>query len=434
MGDGIIQILIIGIIFIIIILLAVLFFMYMKNKMQNKEEEETETTSDKTKDERFDKKSVFKFMEFDTVEDNMICQDNGTKYLMVVECKGINYDLLSALEKTSVEQGFLQFLNTLKNEIQIYIQTRKVNLTQSVSNYQLKVDQIKESLRYEENKLEDMQRLGGYDRSEVLKQIKEVTKKRNLLEYGEDLINNTQQMAEDKDITTKQYYIIIPYYTEEITSVGDYDKREICSMAFSELYTRAQSIVSALSECEVRGRILNSQELVELLYVAYNREQYDIYDFETYMTQMGVQSLYSTSEDVLDKRAKALDEEIVEKGRNKAIQAYEMVSSEIRKKRQELEEREQSMEKYIDEYANKIVDNEESIIGRPMAERTRAKISEMTEKREREKSKNLSTDENAEKPKVKRQLTDEERRRRLAIRRKKLLEMKAREKNGSKQE
>lgn len=207
---------------------------------------------------------------------------------MVIECKGINYDLLSGVEKTSVEQGFLQFLNTLKYEIQIYIQTRKVNLNQSIIKYKEKVDKIKENLRYEEAKLEDMQRLGSYTREEVLKQIKEVTKKRNLYEYAQDLIQNTQQMSEDRDITTKQYYIIIPYYTEEITSVGDYDKREISSMAFSELYTRAQSLANGLSECDVRGRILNSQELIELLYVAYNREQYDIYDFETYINSLDI--------------------------------------------------------------------------------------------------------------------------------------------------
>lgn len=418
-GDGIVEILIIGIVIIIFVLLCVLAYVYIKEKNNQKKEEIIDNPE--KKEDKSDKKSVFRFMEFDNVEDNMIIQDNGTRYLMVIECKGINYDLLSSIEKTSVEQGFLQFLNTLKYEIQIYIQTRKVNLNQSIISYKEKVDKIKQGLRYEEARLEDMQRLGGYSKDEVLKQIKEVTKRRNLYEYAQDLIQNTEQMSEDKDITTKQYYIIIPYYTEEITSSGDYDKREISSMAFSELYTRAQSLANGLSECDIRGRILNSQELIELLYVAYNREQHDIYDFETYLSGSGYQSLYSVSEDVLDKRMRAIDEEIAKKAKEKAIYAFEMASDEVRNRKARIDERERRMQEYIDNLANQIVENEKEAIGEEMAKRTKENIKKMTQNKQKE-------DEivNEEKKKVKK-LTEEERRRRLAIRKRKL--MKERERN-----
>lgn len=423
-GDGIVQILIIGIVIIICILLAVLAYIYFRDKSQNKEGEKA--SAHNNTEEKIDQKSVFRFMEFDSIEDNMIVQDGGTRYLMVIECKGINYDLLSGVEKTSVEQGFLQFLNTLKYEIQIYIQTRKVNLNQSIISYQEKLEKIKEDLRYEEMKLEDMQRDGSYTREEMLKEIKEVTKKRNLYDYGKDLIENTQQMAEDRDITTKQYYIIIPYYTEEITSSGDFDKREISSMAFSELYTRAQSLANGLSECEVRGRILNSQELVELLYVAYNREQYDIYDFETYMSSAGYQTLYSTSEDVLDKRMRAIDEEIANKAKLKAVTAFEMASNEVIRRKKALEEKEQKMQEYIDNLANKIVDNEERAIGPELTKLTKENIKKMskTNKKVQEKP-------STENKKVKK-MTEEERKRRLAIIRRKKL-MKEREENGIRQ-
>ena len=413
-GDGIVEIIVVGIIIIILILLSVLAIIYFKDKNKQKEDK---IDSPKEKEEKVDKKSVFRFMEFDSIEDNMIVQDGGTRYLMVIECKGINYDLLSSIEKTSVEQGFLQFLNTLKYEIQIYIQTRKVNLNRSIIKYKESVDKIKESLRYEEAKLEDMQRLGTYTRNDVLKQIKEVTRKRNLYEYAQDLIENTEQMSEDRDITTKQYYIIIPYYTEEITSVGDYDKREISSMAFSELYTRAQSLANGLSECDVNARILNSQELIELLFVAYNREQHDIYDFDTYINQSEYQSLYSVSEDVLDKKMRAIDEEIVKKAKEKAVYAYEMASDEVRKKMQLIDEKERKMQEYIDKLASELVDREKESIGEEVANETQKKIKKLTEK-----------DKIVQGKKKVKKLTEEERKRRLEIRRRKL--MKEREKNG----
>ena len=44
----------------------------------------------------------------------MICTKNGGKYVMVVECQGVNYDLMSEVEKNAVEEGFIQFLIALK--------------------------------------------------------------------------------------------------------------------------------------------------------------------------------------------------------------------------------------------------------------------------------------------------------------------------------
>lgn len=90
----------------------------------------------------YTKESIFKFMDFDKIEDNMIVQKNGNRYLMVVECQGINYDLMSEAEKVSVEEGFLQFLNTLRHPIQIYVQTRTVNLNNSLEGYNKRLQEI----------------------------------------------------------------------------------------------------------------------------------------------------------------------------------------------------------------------------------------------------------------------------------------------------
>ena len=94
----------------------------------------------------YNKQSIFKFMEFDKIEDNMIIQKDGKRFLMVIECQGINYDLMSGLEKNSVEQGFLQFLNTLRYPIQIYVQTRTVNLSSSIDKYKERVDAASKEL------------------------------------------------------------------------------------------------------------------------------------------------------------------------------------------------------------------------------------------------------------------------------------------------
>jgi len=74
----------------------------------------------------YNKQSIFSFMNFDKIEDDMIIRKNGTRFVMIVECQGINYDLMSDVEKTSTEQGFATFLNTLKEPIQIFKDNQEV--------------------------------------------------------------------------------------------------------------------------------------------------------------------------------------------------------------------------------------------------------------------------------------------------------------------
>ena len=105
----------IGILVILCIVFLVLKVKSNKPKPKQKQEKKKEISKkeDRIAIQTYNKESIFKFMEFDEIKDNMIVQKDGKRYLMVIECQGINYDLMSGLEKNSVEQGFLQFLNTL---------------------------------------------------------------------------------------------------------------------------------------------------------------------------------------------------------------------------------------------------------------------------------------------------------------------------------
>lgn len=381
MTDDFLLLTVAGIIIVVAILFAVLIFMIWKDKSQKK----TETGEKKVDDEveaTKAKKSMFKFMEFDSVEDNMIVQDGGKRYLMVIECKGVNYDLLSEVEKNGVEQGFIGFLNALKFEVQLYVQTRKVNLAQSTMKYRERLKVLEMDMREEEAKYQNLLRDKTATRDEILKGLKEVTKKKNLYEYGRDIIENTEQMSEDSDLTTKEYYIVVPYYTDEITSAGEYDKREIGSMAFSELYTRAQSLVGALTECDVRGKILTSKELIELLFISYNREQHDTYDFDEYMDNSGYDSFYSVAPDVLEKRMKALDSEIEQRARDKALEAYRRVNRRTELKLQAVQDREANMKQYVNELATEALNSQESLIGKEKTEAAKRELAVMDKEEE----------------------------------------------------
>ena len=125
-----------GVLFILCVVFLILKIKSKEPKKKTVSSKKTDRQSTKNVvPQSYSKESIFKFMEFEKIDDNMIIQKNGKRFLMVIECQGINYDLMSGLEKNSVEQGFLQFLNTLRYPIQIYVQTRTVNLGGSINSY-----------------------------------------------------------------------------------------------------------------------------------------------------------------------------------------------------------------------------------------------------------------------------------------------------------
>lgn len=160
------------------------------------------------------KKSVLDFMNFYSIQDDMIVQKKGKKFVMVLQCQGINYDLMSEVEKNSVEEGFLQFLNTLTHPIQLYIQTRKVDLTSSIETYKRKLGDTEDKLNKVKYQYDKAKKTGLVSEKDLNKLLFEVTKLTNLYEYTKDIIRNTEMMSLNKNILNKQYYIVISYYPE----------------------------------------------------------------------------------------------------------------------------------------------------------------------------------------------------------------------------
>lgn len=382
---------------ILVVLIGIYVIIKFKSKKKDKDDTTNKNENKKSKVQQlYSVQSIFNFMEFDKIEDNMIVQKDGKRYLMVVNCQGINFDLMSAVEKNSVEQGFIQYLNTLRNPIQIYIQTRTVNLTNSINTYKEKVNMLKNNLNQKEFEYNQKVRSGKFDNRQLDAQRFEVIKARNLYEYGTDIVNNTQRMSLNKNILTKQYYIVLSYFPEEANN-SVYSKEEISGIAFSELYTRAQSTISLLSVCGINGKILDSNELAELLYTAYNRDEAEVYDLNKAISS-GYDSLYTTSQDVLEKKMEELDKQIELDAINEANEAVAEVRQEREIERQ-LREKQNEYDSIVSAMANLIIEDNESILGEEVVDAAKQKIEE--KKNTKKKSKTKEVEENG-KEKVKR--------------------------------
>ena len=159
-------------------------------------------------------------------------------------------------------------------------------------------------------------------------------RKQNILEYSESITDYTAKLSESKNILQQKTYMIISYFTSEFGDTSTYSPDEIDDMAFSELYTRAQTLIRALASAEVTGRVLSSEEIMELLYVAYNREQSEIYTLRNALNSE-YDRLYSTARDVMEERKKRLAMQVEEDAAKLTSKSIIKADLENRKRREE---------------------------------------------------------------------------------------------------
>ena len=371
---------ILDLIFIIVLLLililtfvTVVIIVKMKNGKQKKNNEQINTKEKEKNDTNQNLitrngngiDSIYKFMEFDDVIDNMIVRKNGTQYVMAIECKGINYDLLSEDEKDAVQQGFIELLNTLRFPIQLYVQTRTLDLTDTIKKYIKRTDEIKTTINRLNIELERARSRGDSNGEQKIQN--ELNKKQNILEYGESIEDYTIKISANKNILQQKMYIIVSYFPSEYGDISKYSKEEIDDIAFSELYTRCQALKRILLAAEVNGKILSSEELVELLYVAYNKEQAETYTLNDAL-EADYSRLYSTAEDVMEEKKRKIEKKIDEQAEQlvaKSIIKADVISREERAKR-------------VKERAQKIADDYKGQLSEPLYQETKRQIENAT--------------------------------------------------------
>lgn len=303
---------------------------------------------------------VENFMEFDEISDNMIVQNDGDKYIMVIRCQGINYDLMSANEMVAVEEGFIQFLNTLRFPIQLYVQTSSLDLTDSLREYNDRVEQSYNELTALQIKLKRMEEFDEGTEEDIDALKYEIKKKENIYDYGKDVIQGVERISKNKSILKQNYYVVVPYFASELGG-HNFTKQEIKEMAFSELYTRCRGLIGSLQVCSVEGKILNSFELAELLYLAYNRDEGEIFSFRNAI-EAQYDRLYHTAPDILDKKIAILDEEIQETAAAKAneqiVKAAGFLPGDVEENNEMIQKLIfENQKEYIKDYSNLISDD-----------------------------------------------------------------------------
>ena len=311
---------------IMLIFLAV-FLIVSKNQHKkasinsdNKKTDKSGKSSSQTNSKDIQQEDVFKFMEFDRILDNMVVQNDGTKFTMAIKCKGINYDLMSDMEQIAVEEGFITFLNTLRFPIQLYVQAQNIDLKGAINTYKKNASSVQDE--FEMVNKQYMELLDQFDAKREDIEVLEEKRSRvlNVYEYASDIINYVERLSLNKNLLQRNFYVLVSYYSSEITASSNFTKEELINICYNELLTRAQTVISGLSSCSVTGSVLSSNELADLLYTAYNRDDKGLLSVKEAI-ESGFYRLYSTSEDVFYKKQEKLQEQINDEAELKALEA-----------------------------------------------------------------------------------------------------------------
>ena len=188
------------------------------------------------------------FLKFAEIKDNTIILKDGN-LRQILLCSSINFSLKSEQEQNAIIFAYQNFLNSLNFPIQILMQSKKLDL----SGY-----------------LEKLQKKANAQQNELLRM--------QTLDYT-DFIKRLINLA---NIMDKRFYVMIPYLVPpkigpKIPMSGQTPINSLTPEEFAqykkELEQRAQVIQSGLGSIGIRTALLNTQQLIELLYGVYNQEE-----------------------------------------------------------------------------------------------------------------------------------------------------------------
>ncbi|MEA4910883.1 hypothetical protein SDC9_21721 [bioreactor metagenome] len=168
---------------------------------------------------------------------------NSGNMRAILSTTSLNLSLKSEDEQMGIITAFQSFLNSLDFNVQIFVQSKKIDIR----------DYIK-SLKEREREASE----------ELLKiQIKEYT----------DFI---QKFTEEQNIMTKNFYIVVPY--DIPTLVGN--TKRMNEMDFikneNQLMQRVSIVVSGLTALGLKLKLIDTEEIVGLFYKLFNPNELDV--------------------------------------------------------------------------------------------------------------------------------------------------------------
>lgn len=185
------------------------------------------------------------FLPFKNIRDGVIDM-GGHDYRLVIECSSTNYNLKTDTEREMIELSFQKLLNSLTFPITMFIQTKVLDNTKILSQME---EEIKTVIK-QHPQMEDY-----------------------ALNYFEEMSNLSDYIGNNKQ---KKKYIIIPY--NEAATLGKLSEEEKYEYSIKELQQRGLILVDMLAGMGIKGTVLDTKGLAELVYSTYHKDNFGHYE------------------------------------------------------------------------------------------------------------------------------------------------------------
>ena len=191
-----------------------------------------------------------RFLDIAEIHDDVVVMKDGTLRAVLI-ASSVNFSLKSEDEQEAMIQGYMSFLNSLDEPVQIVVQSRKLNIDDYLNRLKEKEKEIANELL-----------------------------KTQIADYRQFI----SELVELGEIMQKKFFVVVPYNPASAKRKGFFSRMtEIISPLVSvrlrgerfrqrkkDLMVRVDAVRASLNSMSVTSAMLDTQSLIELYYSSYN--------------------------------------------------------------------------------------------------------------------------------------------------------------------
>lgn len=331
--------------FLLIILIVVLggaaYYLLKIRKITSREEQFDYSS--------FDRRDSVEFVRFDQIinatvrgtptNDGIIVYDDGNRFVAGINVYGFNYFSASAQEQYNSISSMISFLNTIEQNVQYRQSTRAIDLQDSITQIQERIENINaEIFAVNEERKNMLDVISSYMHepktfSMLEKRIMEAERtincKNHSVEELEEMINYMDIISDNNYETERvqSWFIEWVYnaneYTDALTEEERYEK------AAEALSTKYLAFSNALSSTGCTCERMSADDLMECFRHHYMPETADLYKMSD-IYQSSYNSLYVSSNVLEELKEDIKQEEIIKEYYESLDDIREMAKNQIR--------------------------------------------------------------------------------------------------------
>lgn len=187
------------------------------------------------------------FTEVQDIKDGILYL-KGNNASSILEVSSVNFFLLSAEEQNARVYGFMSFLNSLQSAVQIFIVSKKVDMTDYLDMLEAKVSKAQDP---------------------------RVTE--HLVMYKQFI----QELVKGENLLNKKIYVVIPFSSMELGAIAPNNKKQTMQERIRDgILSKQNGVIGQIQRMGLSARPLESSEVAKVLYELYNQETVSL-DFQS---------------------------------------------------------------------------------------------------------------------------------------------------------